>query len=86
MSQPPTPFTEAFGAKLRTARKAKKLSLRALAKQVEPPLHFQGLSRYEKGQQMPFAEMIVRLARALGCPPADLLPGIDSLTPPTNGG
>lgn len=62
-----------FGANLRRLRLAAGLSQMQLGDRAG--LHFSEISRLERGLRDPRLTTVVRLARALGVPPAELLPG-----------
>lgn len=63
--------TEQFAANLRAQRKAANLTQQELANRAE--VHPTEISRLECRRRNPRLDMIVRLARALGIPPAQLL-------------
>ncbi|MDP8943384.1 MAG: helix-turn-helix domain-containing protein [Actinomycetota bacterium] len=65
---------ERFAANLRARRKRAGLSQEALGDACD--LHRTEVSLLERGAREPRLSTIVRLARALGVPPADLLDGI----------
>jgi transcriptional regulator with XRE-family HTH domain len=65
---------EQFGANLRRRRQAASLSQEQLADLSG--FHFTEISRLERGVREPRLSTIVRLARALGLTPAELLDGI----------
>ena len=60
-----------FGVRLRELRKKQNLSLKQLSH--SSGVHFTQLSRYERGMTQPTAEMIRRLADALGVEVASLI-------------
>ncbi len=86
MRKKPDPVARVFGQRLRAARTNKGLSLHKLGLLLNPTHQRQSLSDYELGHTSPTITLVSQLATALGCSPFDLLKGIDSLTPPTNGG
>ena len=63
-----------FGANLRSLRLAAGLSQMQLGDRAN--LHFSEISRLERGLREPRLMTVVRLARALGVPPAALLADI----------
>lgn len=65
---------ERFGANLRLARKAAGLSVDRLAKLSQR--NFTLIARMERGEGIPRADTLVRLAGALNLEPYDLLVGI----------
>ena len=54
-----------FGQRLRLARKRAGLSMRELAKRMEPPVSVQAISKYEAGKMMPSSAVLVGLGRRL---------------------
>lgn len=74
----PSPLAIAIGERIRAARQARKMTARALAEAVEIPAPH--LSNLENGRVEPRASTLVALARALGCPPGELLPAIAPTT------
>ena len=64
---------KAFGARLKSLRKQKGWAQKELAAQVE--IRFQQLNKYESGLNIPPAEMLVKLADALGVSVDFLLTG-----------
>jgi transcriptional regulator with XRE-family HTH domain len=64
---------KAFGARLKTLRKQKNWAQKELAAQVD--VRFQQLNKYESGLNIPPAEMLVKLADALGVSVDFLLTG-----------
>ncbi|HEY3827609.1 MAG TPA: helix-turn-helix transcriptional regulator [Solirubrobacteraceae bacterium] len=65
---------ETFAANLRAERKRLNLSQEALGEGCN--LNMSEISRLERSQRDPRLATIVKLARALGIPPAKLLDGI----------
>lgn len=65
---------QAFGANLRAARRSTGISQDDLARGSS--VDRTAISTYERGRREPNLRTIVRLARALGIPPADLLRGL----------
>jgi transcriptional regulator with XRE-family HTH domain len=65
---------DTFAANLRTERKRLKLSQEALGFRCE--LNMSEISRLERSRRDPRLATIIKLARALGVPPAKLLDGI----------
>ncbi len=65
---------EVFGSNVRRERKRAKLSQEALGHACD--LHPTEISRLERAAREPRLGTIVKLARALGIPPARLLDGI----------
>jgi transcriptional regulator with XRE-family HTH domain len=61
----------AFGAVLRAQRRRARLSQEALA--LEAGLDRTYVSLLERGQRQPTLGVLLRLGRALACPPAELL-------------
>jgi len=61
-----------FGQRVKAARKAKKLSLRKLALNIDMDWSF--LNRLEKGTTNPSLTTILALAEGLGIAPVTLLP------------
>jgi transcriptional regulator with XRE-family HTH domain len=57
-------FRKAFGGRLKSLRKQKRWSQKELAAKVE--IRFQQLNKYESGLNLPPAEMLIKLADALG--------------------
>jgi transcriptional regulator with XRE-family HTH domain len=68
---------ERFGANLRRAREAAGIS--QLSLQLSSGVHMTEISRYENGHKEPQLTTIVRLARGLGLPPAELLADMDDV-------
>ena len=66
-------FRKALGSRLKQLRKQKRWSQKELAGKVD--LRFQQLNKYESGLNIPPAEMLVRLADALGTSVDYLLTG-----------
>lgn len=66
---------EKFGSNVRTRRQQQNLSQESLAEACD--LHRTYIGSVERGERNISLENIVRIARALGCRPADLLAGID---------
>lgn len=64
---------KAFGARLKALRKQKGWAQKELAAQVE--IRFQQLNKYESGLNIPPAEMLIKLADALGVTVDFLLTG-----------
>jgi len=64
---------KAFGARLKDLRKQRSWSQKELAAKVE--IRFQQLNKYESGLNIPPAEMLVKLADALGVTVDYLLTG-----------
>jgi len=64
---------KAFGARLKALRKQKGWAQKELAAQVE--IRFQQLNKYESGLNIPPAEMLIKLADALGVSVDFLLTG-----------
>jgi len=65
----------AFGRNLAAARHRKGLSQEALG--LEAGLHRTYVSAIERGQQNPSLTNIIKLAREVGVPPAELFGGIE---------
>jgi transcriptional regulator with XRE-family HTH domain len=65
---------ETFARNLRTERKRLQLSQEALGFRCE--LNMSEISRLERSRRDPRLATIIKLARALGVPPAKLLDGI----------
>lgn len=63
-----------FGANLARARQARGLTQTQLARSLDVADSY--VSRLEGGRSTPSFAMLLRLASALGIPPADLLAGI----------
>ena len=68
-----TDFRKAFGAHLKKLRKQKRWSQKELAAKVD--IRFQQLNKYESGLNLPPAEMLIKLADALGTSVDYLLTG-----------
>lgn len=68
-----------LGRRIRAARTAESLSMRALAAAAEISQPF--LSQIESGHTMPSIVTLFRLAKVLGISPSDLLPGDDEPEP-----
>ena len=66
-------FRKAFGARLKALRKQKRWSQKELAAKVA--IRFQQLNKYESGLNLPPAEMLIKLADALGTTVDYLLTG-----------
>lgn len=66
-------FRKAFGARLKEFRKQKRWSQKELAAKVD--IRFQQLNKYESGLNLPPAEMLIKLADALGTSVDYLLTG-----------
>lgn len=62
--------------KLRRRRFAAGLTLTALAERSG--MNLSTLSGYENGKHSPSPRSLVRMAKALGCEPADLMPDIEA--------
>ena len=58
--------TTGFGKRLRALREAKELSQEALGRLCEPPMSYQEVARFERGDRTPSWETVLRLAKALG--------------------
>lgn len=63
------PVAAAFAAKLKELRTAAGLTMVALGKLCDPPMHAPAVARYEAGRRPPTWEAVVRLSRALGVTP-----------------
>jgi transcriptional regulator with XRE-family HTH domain len=63
------------GQRLKTARKAKGLSLERLAERIEPATNYQTLQKLESGERPITMEWIERIAAGLGMEPMELLTG-----------
>jgi transcriptional regulator with XRE-family HTH domain len=66
-------FRKTFGGRLKNLRKQKRWSQKELAAKVE--IRFQQLNKYESGLNLPPAEMLIKLADALGTTVDFLLTG-----------
>ena len=66
-------FRKAFGVRLKALRKQKRWSQKELAAKVD--IRFQQLNKYESGLNLPPAEMLIKLADALGTTVDYLLTG-----------
>ncbi|MGD8617267.1 MAG: helix-turn-helix domain-containing protein [Gammaproteobacteria bacterium] len=66
-------FRRAFGGRLKELRKHKRWSQKELAAKVD--IRFQQLNKYESGLNLPPAEMLIKLADALGTTIDHLLTG-----------
>ncbi len=66
-------FRKAFGVRLKALRKQKRWSQKELAAKVD--IRFQQLNKYESGLNLPPAEMLIKLADALGTTVDYLLAG-----------
>ena len=66
-------FRKAFGVRLKALRKQKRWSQKELAAKVG--IRFQQLNKYESGLNLPPAEMLIKLADALGATVDYLLTG-----------
>lgn len=64
-----------FGERLRTARKAKRLSGEALGKMLDPQVSKQSISHWEKGEHPPDVNQVQQLCAALGVSADDLILG-----------
>jgi Zn-dependent peptidase ImmA (M78 family)/DNA-binding XRE family transcriptional regulator len=64
-----------IGTRLRQARQARGLSLQAVADRLSRPVTRAALSKYERGQVVPRADVLIDLARVLGLPPSHFLEG-----------
>jgi len=64
----------AVGARIRAARKSRKLSQRALGDLLPSPADGQYVSRWERGENMPSWPYLRAIARALGVSVASLIP------------
>jgi Zn-dependent peptidase ImmA (M78 family)/DNA-binding XRE family transcriptional regulator len=62
-----------IGARLKLAREAAGLSLRALSNRIDNRVSAQAIGRYENDRMMPGSEVLLALARALGVAPEYLL-------------
>lgn len=58
---------QAFGARLQLARKAKGLTMRGLADQLETRCTPQMIHKYEHGKSLPSSRTLVALGKALDC-------------------
>lgn len=67
-------IARAFGAKLKAAREATGLLRESLGSRCKPPMTRESVARLEAGERMPGIDTLMRLARALGVPAAELLP------------
>lgn len=67
-------FRLQLGKAVRQRRKAMELSQEAFAERLDVHRNYVGL--IERGQQNITLETLVKLCRAFGCQPADLVPGI----------
>lgn len=67
-----TTLRDVVGSRIRTLRKAAKLSQAELAELIgtDPPL----IGRYERGITMPSIEQLIKLSTALKVSPGELLP------------
>jgi transcriptional regulator with XRE-family HTH domain len=63
-----------IGQNMKSARKAKGLSLEKLAAKVKPPTSYQQISRLEQGKMLSI-EWIEKIAQALGMDPMELIRG-----------
>ena len=77
----PDPIDIQVGMQIRARRKAMSSSQSALAEAIG--VSFQQVQKYERGANRVSASMMSRIARHLGCRPADLLPadGADDAVP-----
>lgn len=62
----------AVGLRLRQQRERRGMSQHGLARRVGCDSTL--INRYESGRRLPNVAMVVALAEAIDCPPADLLP------------
>ena len=76
MDEHEIPIAAAFGAKLKSAREARGLTMAALGALVAPPMLAPAIARYESGERVPTWTAVVRLAAALGLTPDDFLPEV----------
>lgn len=72
----PDPVDVSVGARIRVARKTQGLSQQALAKAVG--ITFQQIQKYERGANRVSASMLVKIARTLDMPVAELFGATDS--------
>jgi len=75
-------FRKAFGVRLKNLRKQKRWSQKELAAKVD--IRFQQLNKYESGLNIPPAEMLIKLADALGTTVDHLLSGHPAKDIPLN--
>lgn len=68
-------FARSVGRNIRRARQAAGLSKEQLADRAG--IHWTVLVSYEAGSGVPILETFVKIAWALGVPPASLLPGLE---------
>lgn len=73
-------FRKRFGANLKRLREAKGLSQEGLMRISD--VHRTQISNYERGRAEPQAEVLARLARALGVSTEDFFAGVDWQTEP----
>lgn len=64
---------KSLGSRLRRARQARGLSLQAVAEQLTRPVTRAALSKYELGEVVPRADVLVDLGRVLGVPASHFL-------------
>lgn len=69
-------FREQLGEAIRMRRKEMKLSQESFAEVLDVHRNYVGL--IERGEQNITLETLVKLCRAFGCQPADLLPEVPS--------
>lgn len=72
----PDPIDVAVGARVRLARKTLGMSQQALAEAVG--ITFQQIQKYERGANRISASMLIKVARALGTPVAELFGANDA--------
>lgn len=79
----PDPIDVEIGRRIRQLRKARGLSQTALGEQVG--VTFQQVQKYERGTNRISTSTLVRMARALSVPLAELLADFDQTTEPWRG-
>lgn len=69
------------GSNILRVRKEKGISQQQLASALVPPMTFQQISKYERGDNKVHAERLVALATALGCSVSEFFVGVSGLLP-----